>query len=111
MSVTIIRLGINVASTKAVLIDLSGTGLDTAEQAYCPQTPQPGWVEQDSESVWSAMITVLRTDGATEGRLAKLVDLNELAAERGQNLAQIALDWDLRCPVVTSLLVGTSNAG
>ena len=35
--------------------------------------------------------------------------LNELAAERGQSLAQLALTWVLRHPQVTSALIGASS--
>jgi L-glyceraldehyde 3-phosphate reductase len=35
--------------------------------------------------------------------------LNELAAGRGQSLAQMALAWTLRDPRVTSALVGASS--
>ena len=36
--------------------------------------------------------------------------LNEMAIERGQTLAQMALAWVLRNPEVTSVLVGASSA-
>ena len=35
--------------------------------------------------------------------------LNDLAADRGQSLAQMALAWALRDPAVTSVLVGASS--
>ncbi|MFF1574819.1 aldo/keto reductase [Leifsonia sp. NPDC058292] len=35
--------------------------------------------------------------------------LNEIAAERGQSLAQLALTWVLRQPAVTSALIGASS--
>jgi L-glyceraldehyde 3-phosphate reductase len=35
--------------------------------------------------------------------------LNEIAASRGQSLAQLALSWVLRQPTVTSALIGASN--
>ena len=40
---------------------------------------------------------------------AKLVRLNELAAGRGQSLAQMAIAWVLRDPRVTSALIGASR--
>jgi L-glyceraldehyde 3-phosphate reductase len=45
----------------------------------------------------------------TEERLAKIRRLNELARERGQTLAQMALQWVLRLPAVTSALIGASS--
>ena len=44
-----------------------------------------------------------------EQALAKIKALNEIAARRGQTLAQLALAWTLRDPRVTSTLVGASS--
>jgi L-glyceraldehyde 3-phosphate reductase len=44
-----------------------------------------------------------------EDTLAKIRALNEIAARRGQTLAQMALAWTLRDPRVTSTLVGASS--
>ena len=38
-----------------------------------------------------------------------LADLNEIAARRGQSLAQMALAWCLRDPRITSVLIGASR--
>jgi L-glyceraldehyde 3-phosphate reductase len=43
--------------------------------------------------------------------LAKIKALNDIAARRGQTLAQLALAWTLRDPRVTSTLVGASSVG
>lgn len=45
----------------------------------------------------------------SEERLDKIRRLNEIAAARGQSLAQMALAWVLRKPEVTSVLVGASS--
>ena len=45
-------------------------------------------------------------DALTEQNLAHVRALNELAKERGQTLAQMAIAWVLRDPRVTSALVG-----
>ncbi len=47
--------------------------------------------------------------GLTAERLEKLKQANELAQERGQTLAQMALAWILRLPEVTSALIGASS--
>jgi L-glyceraldehyde 3-phosphate reductase len=44
-----------------------------------------------------------------EQALAKIKALNEIAARRGQTLAQLALAWTLRDPRVASTLVGASS--
>jgi L-glyceraldehyde 3-phosphate reductase len=48
-------------------------------------------------------------DLLTEESLSKVRALNELAARRGQTLAQMALAWTLRDERVTSALVGVSS--
>lgn len=45
----------------------------------------------------------------TEKRLEQIRALNDLAAERGQTLAEMALSWILRDGIVTSVLVGASK--
>jgi L-glyceraldehyde 3-phosphate reductase len=45
----------------------------------------------------------------TDETLAKLRALNEIAARRGQTLAQTALAWTLRDPRMTSALIGASS--
>ena len=42
-------------------------------------------------------------------RLEQIRALNDLAARRGQSLAQMALSWVLRDGIVTSVLIGASR--
>ncbi|MFK4111015.1 L-glyceraldehyde 3-phosphate reductase [Streptomyces sp. NPDC002176] len=51
----------------------------------------------------------LKSDAVTEDLVARLRALNEIAASRGQTLAQMALAWVLRGGRVTSALVGASS--
>jgi len=51
----------------------------------------------------------LRREQITAERLATIQQLNELAQQRGQSLAQMALAWVLRHPDTTSALVGASK--
>ena len=44
-----------------------------------------------------------------EENLPKVKKLNELAQQRGQSLAQMAIAWTLRKPAVTSALIGASS--
>ena len=53
--------------------------------------------------------TFLDADAITEDRLNRIRRLNDLAADRGQTLAQMALAWVLRHPQMTSALVGASR--
>lgn len=59
----------------------------------------------------------VKTDGRflnegliTEDKLNKIRQLNELAAERGQTLAEMALSWVLKDGIVTSVLIGASKS-
>lgn len=45
----------------------------------------------------------------TDEKMAQIRALNQLAEERGQSLAQMALAWILRKPEVTSVLIGASS--
>jgi L-glyceraldehyde 3-phosphate reductase len=49
------------------------------------------------------------TDMLTEANLAKVRGLHQIAERREQTLAQMAIAWTLRNPVVTSALVGASS--
>jgi L-glyceraldehyde 3-phosphate reductase len=51
----------------------------------------------------------LKPKDLDEERLAQARALREIAAKRGQTLAQMALAWVLRDPAVTSALAGTST--
>lgn len=59
----------------------------------------------------------VKTDGRflnegliTEEKLAKIRALNEIAVQRGQTLAEMALSWVLKDGVVTSVLIGASKS-
>ncbi len=51
----------------------------------------------------------LRPAHVTDEKLAKVRKLKEIADGRGQTIAQLALAWVLRHPVVTSALIGASR--
>ncbi len=51
----------------------------------------------------------LSTDLLTPEALRHIRSLNDIAADRGQSLAQLALSWALRDDRVTSVLVGASS--
>jgi L-glyceraldehyde 3-phosphate reductase len=51
----------------------------------------------------------LSSDSITEDRLTRVRALAEVAARRGQTLAQLALVWALRDPRMTSLVIGASS--
>ena len=49
------------------------------------------------------------TPDDVNANLPKVEQLNEIAKERGQTLAQMAIAWTLRKPAVTSALIGASS--
>jgi len=51
----------------------------------------------------------LRPEQVTDESIGQVRQLNEIARGRGQTLAQMALRWVLRRPVVTSALIGASS--
>ncbi|MDL2206756.1 aldo/keto reductase [Eubacteriales bacterium OttesenSCG-928-N13] len=51
----------------------------------------------------------LKPGDITPEKVAKIIQLNEIAQSRGQSLAQMALAWTLRDEVVTSALIGASR--
>jgi L-glyceraldehyde 3-phosphate reductase len=51
----------------------------------------------------------LKKKDVGEDKLAKVRALNEIAGQRGQTLAEMAVAWVLRDPRVTSALVGASK--
>ena len=52
----------------------------------------------------------LQKEVITEAVLSKIIRLNELAQQRGQSLAQMALSWLLKDNRITSVLVGASSS-
>ncbi len=65
-----------------------------------------GGIPEGSRASWpSSLSPELLTDAA----LARIRALNEIAAGRGQSLAQMALAWALRDERVTSALIGASS--
>ena len=65
-----------------------------------------GTVPADSRA---ALGVFLKPDAISEKYLTHARALNEIAAARGQSLAQMALSWVLRHPQMTSALIGASS--
>jgi L-glyceraldehyde 3-phosphate reductase len=63
-------------------------------------------IPEDSRAMHSRYFS---RDDVTGEKLAKVRELNEIAKERGQSLAQMALAWTLRDARVTSALPGASS--
>jgi L-glyceraldehyde 3-phosphate reductase len=63
-------------------------------------------IPEDSRA---ARHTSLSPDAITADKVGKVQKLNDIAKSRGQSLAQMAVAWTLRNPVVTSSLIGASK--
>ena len=64
-------------------------------------------IPADSRAASSSVF--LKPEDVTPEKIGKVRQLNELAASRGQSLAQMALAWVLRGGRVTSVLIGASK--
>ena len=115
-----------VRSGKALYVGLSNydgetmrRAADILEQLHCPYIiNQNRYSILDRETERNGILdaSAIRTDGRflqasqlTEERLAQLRQLQAIAQDRGQTLAQLALCWILRQKAVTSVLVGASR--
>lgn len=63
-------------------------------------------IPQDSRA---ARNYFLKKENITEEKLNVIKELNDIAASRGQTLAEMALCWNLRGDKVTSVLIGASK--
>lgn len=68
---------------------------------YLEGIPQDSRIARDNR--------FLHKSDLTEERLRKIAELNELAKQRGQTLAQMALSWVLKDDEVCSVLIGASK--
>ena len=68
---------------------------------YLPGIPEDSRIKTDGR--------FLKADALSEEKLAKISCLNEIAASRGQSLAEMALSWVLKDDVMTSVLIGASR--
>ncbi len=96
----------------AAVLDVAaeaGTGLTVfspLDQGLLTDRYLSGTVPADSRAARNVFLT---QDDITKDYLDKARALNELAADRGQTLAQLAIAWILRDERVTSTLVGASS--
>ncbi len=63
-------------------------------------------IPQDSRA---ARGVFLKANQLTEGRISQISRLNDIALQRGQTLAQMALSWILKDNRITSVLIGASR--
>jgi L-glyceraldehyde 3-phosphate reductase len=66
-------------------------------------------IPADSRAASNRGNGALEANAITDKKLEKIKQLNELAMERGQSLAQLSLAWVLKDPRITSVIVGASK--
>ncbi len=58
----ILGVDVGTSSTRVVIFDLEGIEIASASSApYHNFTPQPGWVEQDPQGLWQALISTIKS--------------------------------------------------
>jgi xylulokinase len=100
MTDAILGIDIGTSSTKAILFDLSGKEVASAGQSYPLLTPQAGWVEQDPETVWAALIHVLQ-DIVKNSNGYRILSL-AIAAQAG-SIIPVDIDGNPVYPMITWL--------
>lgn len=83
------------------IIAFSPLAQGTLTDRYINGIPEDSRIKKDGR--------YLKADVLTDEKLSQMKALNELAKERGQSLAQMALSWVLKDGVVTSVLIGASK--
>ena len=73
-------------SSRAIVFDLDGSMVSTAQQELDQIYPQPGWVEHDPESIWNTTLAVCRQVINQVG--------NNIAAIGITNQRETVLLWD-----------------
>jgi L-glyceraldehyde 3-phosphate reductase len=93
------------------VLDNTGTGCITfssLEQGLLTNKYLKG-IPADSRAANKRGNGAIESDAITDEKIAKVVKLNEIAINRGQNLAQMALSWVLKDNRITSVVLGVSK--
>lgn len=75
------------SSTRAMIYDTSGKLLCMSQQPLTQHFPQPGWVEQDPEEIWSKTLAVM-------AEVMAQIDKSKIVACGITNQRETTLVWD-----------------
>lgn len=89
------------AKLKKGIIAFSPLAQGMLTNRYLNGIPQDSRIKTDGRFLKEAALT--------EERLEQIRSLNQVAAQRGQSLAEMAISWILRDGIVTSVLAGASK--
>jgi glycerol kinase len=76
-------------SVRAILFDADGCALASAQQEFAQHFPASGWVEQDAEEIWTAVLATCR-EAIARSRLAA----TQIAAIGITNQRETVVLWD-----------------
>ena len=99
----LLGIDIGTSSTKGILFDVAGGEVATASSDYPFLTPRPGWVEQDPELVWQALLQVLAELAAVAERRTGHRILALALAAQGGSIIPADASGDPVYPMVTWL--------
>ena len=85
------------ASARAAVYDAQGCRIALESVAFESRYPQPGWVEQDAETIWAAQVEATRKTLA-----AARVDARDIAALGITNQRETTIVWDRRTGIPVS---------
>ncbi len=85
----ILALDQGTTSSRAILFDHTGTIRGIAQKALTPLFPQPGWVEQDANEIWSSQAAVVTEVLAQAGLSSTAVSALGITNQR-----ETTLVWD-----------------
>jgi glycerol kinase len=85
----VLALDTGTTSGRALVIDVAGLVLASAQQEAGLTTPQPGWVEQDAEALWRAQLGTARAALERAGKRARDVAGIGIANQR-----ETTVIWD-----------------
>ena len=91
MSDFILALDQGTTSSRAIVFDVAGTAVASAQHPFEQMFPQPGWVEHDANTIWE---TQLRS--AKEALASAKLSASDIAAIGITNQRETAVMWDRR---------------
>jgi len=89
MKTFILALDQGTTSSRAIIFDINGIPVSTAQKEFTQYYPQPGWVEHDPEEIWSTQAGV-----AIEAMAKAGLESNEITAIGITNQRETAIVWD-----------------
>ena len=89
----ILALDQGTTSSRAILVDASGTCAGSAQQEFRQVFPRPGWVEHDAEEIWDSQLAVMRSV-LLNGVDGKPVTAAQIRAIAITNQRETTVLWD-----------------